>query len=130
MHPDISEFCKYLVQRGFVVTIFTSGIMPDSKYNVFLEKFYSVKDFPVRFVCNVNEPSISPKTELEKVYRFFSSFGNKTSLSFNIYRMEFNMDFLIDYISQYGLDRHIRLGIAHPIPGEKNLYIPPEHFKK
>lgn len=130
LHPDIAEFCKYLSQRGFIVTIFTSGIMPDAKYATFVEKFSECKDLPVRFVCNVNDPRISPKNELEKVYRFFSSFGDRTSLSFNIYRMEFDMDFLIDYISQYGLNRHVRLGIAHPIPGEKNLYITPDHFKE
>lgn len=95
-----------------------------------LKKFKDCKDLPVRFVCNVNEPAISPKKELEKVYRFFSVFGDRTSLSFNIYRMEFDMNFLIDYISQYGLNRHIRLGLAHPIPGEKNLYISPDKFKE
>lgn len=38
------------------------------------------------------------------------------------------MDFLIDYIVEYGLNRHIRLGIAHPIPGAKNLYIKPDRY--
>lgn len=38
LHSEISEFCKYLSHRGFIVTIFTSGIMPDSKFDVFVEK--------------------------------------------------------------------------------------------
>jgi radical SAM protein with 4Fe4S-binding SPASM domain len=38
------------------------------------------------------------------------------------------MDFLVDYIIEYGIGRHIRLGLAHPIPGAKNLYIQPKDF--
>ena len=38
------------------------------------------------------------------------------------------MDFLLDYIVDYGLGRHIRLGLAHPIPGAKNMFIAPTDF--
>ena len=40
------------------------------------------------------------------------------------------MDFLLSYIIDYGLGRHVRLGLAHPIPGAKNQYICPSDFDK
>jgi radical SAM protein with 4Fe4S-binding SPASM domain len=87
-----------------------------------------INDLQVNFVCNVNEPRFSSKSELSKVKRFLETFGPMCSLSFNIYRLDFTMDFLQQYILTYGLCRHIRLGLAHPIPGKKNLYINPDKF--
>lgn len=130
LHPFFPEFIAYLNKRGFMVTIFTSGIMPDSKFEDFCAKVTSIPDLNLSFVCNVNEPRLSPKNELEKVKKFFSVFGPRCSLSFNIYRLDFNMNFTIDYIVEYGLNRHVRLGLAHPIPGQKNKYIAPDDFVK
>lgn len=129
LHPNLAEFIIYLNQRNIHVTIFTSGIMPDSKFDMFAQKLLSYRDgVDVAFVCNVNDPALSKKSELDKVRKFFTVFGDKCSLSFNIYRLDFTMDFLIQYIVEYGLGRHIRLGLAHPIPGAKNLYIDPSDF--
>ena len=131
LHPQIAEFIFYLNQRGFFVTIFTSGIMPDEKFDIFTRKLLSrAPELKLGFVCNVNEPRFSPRRELEKVKKFFSVFGEWCSLSFNIYRLDFNMDFLLSYIIDYGLGRHVRLGLAHPIPGAKNQYICPSDFDK
>lgn len=128
LHPNIAEFILYLHKRGLFITIFTSGIMPESKFDDFCSKVTSIPDLNLAFVCNVNEPRFSPKNELIKVERFFSVFGSRCSLSFNIYRLDFNMEFTIDYIVRFGLNRHVRLGLAHPIPGQKNMYIVPESF--
>lgn len=128
LHPNLAEFILYLNKRGMSITIFTSGIMHDSKFDDFCAKITSIPDLKLSFVCNVNEPRFSPKSELSKVERFFSVFGSRCSLSFNIYRLDFNMDFTIDYIVKFGLNRHVRLGLAHPIPGQKNKYISPESF--
>lgn len=129
LHPHIAEFINYLNERGFFVTVFTSGIMVESRFDEFAGKLLSRgQNLRVGFVCNVNDPSLSKKSEIEKVRKFFSVFGEYCSLSFNIYRLDFSMDFLLNYIVEYGLGRHIRLGLAHPIPGAKNLYINPKDF--
>lgn len=128
IHPNIAEFILYLNKRGFFITIFTSGIMPDSKFEEFCNKITGIPNLNLSFVCNVNEPRLSPKSELAKVERFFSIFGSRCSLSFNIYRLDFDMNFTIEYIVKFGLNRHVRLGLAHPIPGQKNKYIAPESF--
>lgn len=129
LHPQIAEFIIYLSQRGFFVTVFSSGIMPESKFDDFALKILSRgQELKLGFVCNVNDPRLSKKSELEEVRKFLSVFRERCTLSFNIYRLDFNMDFLVDYIIDYGIGRHIRLGLAHPIPGAKNLYIQPKDF--
>lgn len=129
IHPNIAEFIIYLNKRGFAVTVFTSGIMAEGKFDDFARKILARgPELRLAFVCNVNDPKLSKKSEVEKVKKFFRVFGERCTLSFNIYRLDFTMDFLLDYIVNYGLGRHIRLGLAHPIPGAKNLYIQPKDF--
>lgn len=130
LHPSIGEFIIYLSKRGIMTTVFTSGIMSPKKLEAFAEKLLSFPGLQVSFVVNVNEPRFCKSTELDSVRRFLSTFSFRASLSFNIYRTDFNMAFLANYIVDYNLNRHIRLGIAHPIPGSKNTYIAPAHFGK
>ncbi len=131
LHHDFADFVNYLSIRGFIVTVFTSGITSETRLEEYAGKLIcggvGTRD-GIHFVCNVNDPALSPKAEIARVKHFFEVFGKYCSLSFNIYRTDFSMDFLIDYIVDYDLRKHVRLGLAHPIPGAKNLYIPPEEF--
>ena len=42
---------------------------------------------------------------------------------FNIYRTDFDLAFLFQWINTFGLRRNIRLGMAHPILGRSNAFI-------
>lgn len=134
IHPQAAELIEYLiVVREFDVCIFTSGIMPTKIFDHFVDKINSISQFgksKLTFVVNVNEPRLSPKKELEKVRMFLSSLPDLCSLSFNIYRLDYNIDFLIEYILKYGLRRHVRFGIANPIPGSGNQFINPKDYKE
>lgn len=132
IHPQASEIIDYLIDRGFYVTVFTSGIINNKKTESFIEKILSTSQKDpnkLSFVVNVNEPRFSSKTELSIVHRFLSSLSELCSLSFNIYRLDYNLDFLIDYILKFGIRRRVRFGIANPIPGSSNQYINPKDFK-
>ena len=132
LHKNAGDIIEYLINREFNVTVFTSGIMANNRFDKFATKILSLpieaRD-KLTFVVNVNEPRLSKKVELDKVYKFLSVLGVFCSLSFNIYRLDYNIDFLTEYIFRYGLKRRIRFGIANPIPGVDNQYIHPCDFK-
>jgi cyclic pyranopterin phosphate synthase len=120
LHPDFVDFVLYLHQRQFHVNVFTSGIMSGKRLET--AKAYLLK-IPVEnlsFVCNYNHPDSSTDSETKGINEFFKSFSNYISLSFNLYKTDFDLKFLVDAIHRYGLKKHIRLGLAQPIPGEKN----------
>ena len=129
LHPQFSEIIHYLNKRGIHSTIFTSGIAPKKQFEV-MKRELTDKSLVFNFVCNVNDPAKSPASELEIVYSFLEVFGERTTLSFNIYELDFNFDFLFEYIKKYNLKNHIRLGLAHPIPGQLNHCISPADFPK
>lgn len=128
LHPEFVNFILYLIERNFKLTVFTSGIMSPKKLEEAEKYLVPVDDKKLSFVCNVNSPGISTKKEIERVSEFLKIFHSKSVLSFNIYNIDFDMNFLFEYIKKFDLKRNIRLGLAHPIPGVANEYISAENF--
>jgi hypothetical protein len=131
-HPDYVDFVVYLLERGFDVTTFTNGIISAGQLKQFEEHLTRVDPQRLQFVCNLNDPvqTPAPQHETEKISAFLSLMGPWTGPGFNIYRLDFNLDFLFDVINRYGLKRHLRLGLTHPIPGAKNAHIRPSEIRQ
>ena len=131
LHPDFVDFALYLVERKFGVTVFTNGIVSESKLDEIKEHFTLISAGQLNFICNLNDPDQTPAPleATRKVHQFLSVMGPWTSAGFNIYRLDFKLEFLCDLINRYGMKRNIRLGIAHPVPGEKSIYIRPDDVR-
>jgi len=126
IHPQFVDYTTYLLERNFHVNVFTSGILSSDKL---AEAQQFLGKYPIErltFTCNLNHPDISTEAEIKRIDEFLSVFGHVTSLGFNIYQTDINLQFLIGKINEFNLGRHIRFGLAHPIPGEVNQYIPLE----
>jgi len=131
LHPAFTDFVIYLLERNFDIHVFTSGIMAEEKLE---EAVFLARDLPIEkltFICNLNDPQQTNTSlaEVESVKRFLHFLGPRVALGFNIYRKDFELDFLFSYINEFGLQRSLRLGIAHPIPQELNRSVSPEDIK-
>ncbi len=126
LHPQYVDMVAYLIARGFHVTTFTSGVMSDRLHEEIEELMQGIPGEQINFVCNINDPALSPAAELRRVHRFLERFGERTTPGFNIYRADFSLDFIFDYVNAFGMVRNLRLGIAHPIVGHDNMFIRPE----
>lgn len=129
MHPDYVDFVLYLAARNFHSTTFTCGIMSPKKLKDAAEAFSKLDKNQYSFVCNLNHPDMSTDKENERIDDFMTTFTSQVTLSFNIFDINFTMDYLFEYIERFNLHRHIRLGLAHPIPGENNSIISRDNFK-
>jgi hypothetical protein len=128
LHPDIVDFVLYLYERDFHVNVFTSGIMGDQTLDAACRYLSGLDPARLSFVVNANDPADSPFAENQSVERFLGLMSPFTQLGFNIYRPDFDLDFIFGYISRFGLKRGLRLGLANPIPGTRNAHIGQEHF--
>lgn len=128
LHPDFNNMILYLLERNFDINVFTSGIMSDQKLEEATSLFSNVLPERLTFTCNFNDPDKTRTSlaEVQSLKRFLKKFGERVVPGFNIYRPDFTLDFLFRYVAEYGLHRTIRLGLAHPIAGRKNLHIKPE----
>jgi sulfatase maturation enzyme AslB (radical SAM superfamily) len=130
LHPDFVNFSLYLLERKISVTVFTSGVIAESTLREMSSAFKEVSTDSLHFICNLNDPDLSSPEEYERIQAFLEEFGQRTVPSFNIYHLDYNLEFLFQYINQYGLKRAIRFGLAHPIPGDKNQFVSIQDIKK
>jgi hypothetical protein len=130
LHPHFVDFVLYLLERDIHATIFTSGIISTVKLSEMCSALKGIPKEYLHFVCNLNDPDLSPQSEEKRIRPFLEEFGAVTTPGFNIYHTNFKLDFLFQYIRQYGLDRHIRIGVAHPIPNANNQFVSIQDIKK
>lgn len=125
LHPGFNDYLLYLLDRGFHLNVFTNGIMSERKLVEAGRLFRDVAPDRLGFTCNLNDPdaTFAPMAELEAVKRFLSVFGEKVVPGINIYRKDFSLEYIIRYINEYGLQRQLRVGVAHPIAGQKNAFV-------
>lgn len=130
LHPGIIDFILYIISRGMHVTVFTSGVASDKIIREAMEKLQNVTPEQLAFVVNLNNPKETPYSERESIGRFMTAFSRFITLSINVYKLNFDYSFALQTINKFGLQRNIRLGLAHPIPGKKNLCIRPEQMRQ
>jgi hypothetical protein len=125
LHPEFVDILLYFIARGFDVTVFTSGIMAKAKIDALHEHIAALPPQRINFVCNLNNPAqtATADSETAKLHEFLAALGRWTMPAFNIYRTDFELDFIFDPVERFGLKKRLRLGIAHPIPGVANEHI-------
>jgi len=122
LHPEFLDILLYFVERGFGTTVFTCGIMSKAKLDDLERHIAGLPASRLTFVCNLNNPdqTVTAQSETEKLHAFLAALGPWTMPAFNIYRPDFELDFIFDLVARYRLKKRLRLGIAHPIPGAAN----------
>ncbi|MBO4954826.1 MAG: radical SAM protein [Muribaculaceae bacterium] len=128
LHPEIVDYILYIISRGMHVTVFTSGVVSEKIFAQAVDRLADVDPGMLSFVVNLNNPKDTPFSENETIGRFMATFARFTCLSINVYKLKFDYSFAVAAINKYGLQRHIRLGLAHPIPGKKNMCIKPDQM--
>ncbi len=129
LHPEFVDLVQEVLQEGVEVKVFTNGIWREGDVERLSER---VKDAGprLRLVVNTNHPDITPEREQQAQRRLFRALGRFCTLSYNIYQAEPAMLFLPDLILEYGLVRHVRLGLAQPLADGESSHVPVEDYSR
>lgn len=130
LHPQLTLFLEYLISRGFVVHLFTNGMMKKSVLDdllVLIAKRRLTRQ-RLKFIVNVNADVYRGPQETEMQAAAFRGLKDFSSLSFNIFEKECSLDFLAQLIEEHGLIREIRLGLAAPVAGKANRFLLKDHY--
>jgi radical SAM protein with 4Fe4S-binding SPASM domain len=125
LHPEFVDIYRYIVARDLTVKMFSNGCVSHEKIEALLKALNPDKS---RFIINVNEERDRQSFETKMQAEFFRELGMVSALSFNLFRPDPDLDFLLDLIGEYQLRRRIRIGLAHPIAGEPNAFLRPEQY--
>ena len=123
LHPQFETIMEMADAMDMGIKIFSNGLMPEKKAELLasMEK--------VRVVVNINEPDRTPEPQWKRANRTLEILGTNGSLSFNIYRTDCDMRFLVDTILRNKLEPVIRFGLAMPILGADNVHIAMKDYR-
>lgn len=131
LHEDFPRMLDYLLANDFMVQVFTNGMLSEERLDEIDEVLTHVtlRREQLWFAVNVNEEKDRAKGETEKQAALFDRFHKLAYPSFTIHEKDVDLTFLVDLVDKHFLDRTIRLGLAMPLPGGTNKYLPIEYYR-
>jgi hypothetical protein len=124
LHPQFPELVERARARSKKILVFTNGLMPEEA----LARLEELSPTECTVLVNVNEPVEAGEATYERQRAAIHRLGKRALLGFNIYRTDFQPDFLLSLISEAGCRPVIRLGLAHPCLSGDNQYIHPNQY--
>lgn len=120
LHSLYPEVMRLANEHGHIVTVFTNGTQAVLRQ--------TSPDLPYRVLLNLNDWSFYSEDQQTEILNNLAALGEKVSLGYTVTRPDFDLSMHRGLIREYGLRRVIRLGLAQPIIGGKNVYLPEEHL--
>jgi radical SAM protein with 4Fe4S-binding SPASM domain len=130
LHPDFDHMLSYLLEKDYIVQVFTNGMVRGAlldKITDILNRI-ALRDHQLFFAVNINEEKYRSKEEDRLQKRFLNSMGHLAYPSFTIHEKT-SLLFLQKTVEDYYLEKSIRLGLAMPIQGVNNKFLPKESYR-
>lgn len=125
LHSRFQEFYNIISDNRFSVTIFSNGVIDKKKVD-----FLKGKNNLNEILLNIREPKEYSNNDWKRIEYTLSKLNNKVTLSFRIYKIDFNPTFLFGLIDEYKLDRLINWAIACPSLISNNIYLGLEEHER
>jgi len=125
LHSKFEKVYDKISDNGFPIRIFSNGVIDKERVD-FLKKKYNLVDI----LLNIRHPAEYSEHDWKKIEYTLHKLNNRITLSFRIYRMDFDPVFLFDLIDEYKLNRLINWAIACPSLISNNDYIRLEEHTK
>lgn len=116
LHSEYPEFLRFLKMRGFQVVVFTNGTQPVLRQ--------TAPYLPDRILLNLNDRDFYTEFQIMTILENIALLGERVELGYTITRPDFALDWHRQLILAQGLQPMIRLGLAQPVLGGDNVYLP------
>jgi hypothetical protein len=121
LHPEFLQFLRIAHERELETLVFSNGLWPKEVHDGLSE--IPLNQWKIRFLFNVNEPHLQSPSQLAYVQENMKIAGAQGACGFNIYRDDFDLQFIPGLIDAAGMNRDLRLGLASPIVGTDNSFV-------
>jgi sulfatase maturation enzyme AslB (radical SAM superfamily) len=126
MHPAFQKFTDKALEMNFDIMLFTNGLIT-SKTLEYLELIPSGR---LSVLLNTINPNDIDTNGIKLQKKLMSRLGIAVIPGVNIYNSKQDLNYLTDYISNYGLKKEIRLGISHSVLSQNNVSLHPKEYHK
>lgn len=124
LHPRFGELVAEALGRGLRLLVFTNGLMPARS----LEALAAAPEARCELVMNCHEAPDRNAGELERQIAVIQALPGRVALGYNIYRLPFDMDFMLTLYAELPLARLLRVGLALPMPDGTNPHLLPHQY--
>jgi hypothetical protein len=117
-HPQFVAYVDRARRQGFRVIVFSGGLIPAPA----LAFMAGIPSDRISVVLNTADPTEDPALLARRQREVCRRLGTRVTLGVNIRSAHQQTAHLFEWIDRYGVQRRIRMGIAHPIWGASNEY--------
>lgn len=125
LHPRFAELAQRARDRGFMLTVMTGGPVPDDA----LAYLASLPVGEVTVYLNAARPGIDDDALVAAQERLCETLGRRVEVGLTFVSADSDPGFLLEWIERFGLRRRVRIGVAHPIVGGANAYVPTSELR-
>ena len=116
LHSEYPEILRFLKMNGFQVVVFTNGTQP---------VLHRTAPFlPDRILLNLNARDFYSACQVHTIQENLALLGERVELGYTITCPDFDLDWHRQLVLAQGLQPRIRLGLAQPVFGGDNVYLP------
>ena len=126
LHPGFVSFTKEALDRGFNIMLFTNGLISDN----ILDFLTSIPTEKLTVLLNTIHPNEDNVSGINRQKEVMHRLGHVILAGVNIYTPNLDLDYLLEYVADYGLKKEIRLGISHSVLSQNNLFLHPKEYQK
>lgn len=127
LHPQFPEIIERAHRRDKPIMVFSHGVMSDAA----LSALEALPPEDCTVLINMNAAKsgtdLNPDDQTRRM-NTIQRLGSRILLGYNIYKTDFQLDFLIPIILETNAKREIRLGLAHPTLEGSNHYLHPKQY--
>jgi hypothetical protein len=125
LYPELTDVLQQALDEGFLPFVFTNGLMKES-----VARFIgSIPDNKIGTLININNRESYSKAEFTRLNQTLEILGSKAALGYNIHSLDFDLIPIAELAVRRKNKIMIRVGLAQPIMGGKNVYIEIEKYR-
>lgn len=130
LHPEFDHMLSYLLEKDYMIQVFTNGMVRRELLDKMIDVLnrIALRENQLSFAVNVNEEKYRSKEEDRLQRRFLDNMGHLAYPSFTIHEKT-SLLFLQKLVEDYYLEKSIRLGLAMPVQGVKNKFLPTDLYR-
>jgi len=124
LHAKFPAVLRAAFERGFQVLVFSNGLMPADS----LAAIMAAPAERCRVMLNLNIGDADSAGLRAQVSQTAATLGNRAFVGVNIYRPGLPLMEAVEFGRKHGLQKVIRVGLAHPRLDRQNLWLHPRDY--
>jgi hypothetical protein len=125
LHPQFPQLVTLALARHKKITVFSNGLMPEQSAACLAE----LPPGECTVIVNVGSPVPGSDDVFLQQSSTLRRLASQALVGFNIYRPDFQAEFLLPLVKETGCRPMIRLGLAQPCLSGANEYLRPVHYQ-